>query len=67
MSVFTSLVATSEGAQVVNELPFPAPVFGAIALTIFIVLGIVTYSFRDVAHRHAEKAEAYAREHGKQQ
>lgn len=67
MSVFTSLIAASEGAHVVNELPFPAPVYGAITLAIFIVLGIVTYSFRDVAHRHAEKAEAYAREHGKQQ
>lgn len=64
MSFFTSVVAASEGAQVVNELPFPAPLFGAISLTIFVVLGLVTFSFRDVANRHSGKAEAYAREHG---
>ncbi len=64
MSFFASVVAASEGALVVNELPFPAPVFGAITLTIFIVLGFVTFSFRDVANRHEGKAEEYAREHG---
>lgn len=64
MSLITSVVAASEAVPVVNELPFPAPVFGAITLTIFVVLGLVTFSFRDVAHRHADKAEAYAREHG---
>ena len=64
MSLFTSFVTASEGIPVVNELPFPAPVFGAITLAIFVVLGLVTFSFRDVANRHSGKAEAYAREHG---
>ncbi|MDA3148158.1 hypothetical protein JSO19_12320 [Leucobacter sp. UCMA 4100] len=64
MSLITSVAAASEAVHVVNELPFPAPVFGAITLTIFVVLGFVTFSFRDVANRHADKAEAYAREHG---
>lgn len=64
MSLFTSVVAASSEVPVVNELPFPAPVFGGIALVVFIVLGLVTYSFRDVANRHSGKAEAYAREHG---
>ena len=64
MSVLATIAAASEGAHVVNELPMPAPMFGAIVLTLFVVLGLVTFSFRDVAHRHAEKAAAYAREHG---
>lgn len=65
MSVFASTIAVAEEAHhVVNELPFPAPVFGAIVLALFVVLGFVTFSFRDVANRHAAKAEAYAREHG---
>ncbi|WP_217132544.1 hypothetical protein [Leucobacter chinensis] len=64
MSLITSVAAASETVHVVNELPFPAPVFGAITLTIFVVLGFVTFSFRDVANRHSDKAEAYAREHG---
>lgn len=65
MSVLaTALVAAEEGAHVVNELPFPAVLVGVIVMAIFVVFGIVTFSFRDVANRHAEKAEAYAREHG---
>lgn len=64
MSVLATIAAASEGAHVVNELPMPAPVYGAIVLTIFVALGLVMHSFRDVANRHSEKAAAYAREHG---
>ncbi|WP_024355751.1 hypothetical protein [Leucobacter chironomi] len=62
--VATIAVAAEEGHHIVNELPFPAPVFGVIAFAVFTALALVTFSFRDVANRHAEKAEAYAREHG---
>ncbi|MBK0419146.1 hypothetical protein JD276_08880 [Leucobacter sp. CSA1] len=65
MSLLATITAAAEGGHhIVNELPFPAPLFGAIALTVFVALAAVTFSFRDVANRHAEKAEAYAREHG---
>ncbi|UBH06201.1 hypothetical protein K8P10_001712 [Leucobacter sp. Psy1] len=60
----TIAVAAEGGHHVVNELPFPAPLFGVIAFVGFTALAAVTFSFRDVANRHAEKAEAYAREHG---
>lgn len=61
----TTVLAAEEGSHhVVNELPFAAPLFGVIVLVIFVVLAVVTFSFRDVANRHSEKAEAYAREHG---
>lgn len=60
----TTLLAAEEGSHVVNELPFPAPLFGLIVFVIFVAFAIVTFSFRDVANRHSEKAEAYAREHG---
>lgn len=60
----TAVLAAEEHGHVVNELPFPAPMFGVIVFAIFAVLGIVTFSFRDVANRHAAKAAAYAREHG---
>jgi len=49
--------------EIVNQLPFPPFVFGAIALTIFVAVTLVFWSFRDVANRHAEKADQYAREH----
>ncbi|GAA1792909.1 MULTISPECIES: hypothetical protein [Leucobacter] len=65
MSLLATVAAAAEGSShVVNELPMPAPLFGVIVFGIFTALAIVTFSFRDVANRHAEKAEAYAREHG---
>lgn len=66
MSFSSVAVAAAEGVQAVTELPIPAPGYGAIAAVLFIVLGLVTFSFRDVANRHQDKAEAYAREHGSQ-
>ncbi len=36
-------------------LPFPAYVFGAIAFGAFIVLGFITWSYRNVANRHDHK------------
>lgn len=38
------------------ELPFPAVFFGVIAMGVFILLGLVTWSYRDVANRHDQKA-----------
>ncbi|WP_394279057.1 hypothetical protein [Microbacterium sp.] len=34
--------------------------FGVIAFILFLALGLVTLSYRNVANRHAHKAEAYA-------
>ena len=68
MSFAATIAAASEGAShVVNELPIPAPFYGIIVLSIFVVLGAVTFAFRDVANRHSAKAEAYARDHGEAQ
>ncbi|RQP10117.1 MAG: hypothetical protein EAS51_09705 [Microbacteriaceae bacterium] len=54
-------------AEVHEELaPMIAPpwVFALVAAVIFIVLGFVTYSYRDVANRHADKVAAHDAEHG---
>lgn len=40
------------------ELPFPSIVFALIAAVAFIGLGFVTWSYRDVANRHAHKTTA---------
>ena len=37
--------------------PFPAFVFGAIAMALFIALAFVTWSYRDVANRHSHKSD----------
>lgn len=54
-------------AEVHEELaPMVAPpwVFALIAAAIFIVLGFVVYSYRDVANRHADKVAAHDAAHG---
>ncbi|MGK0720714.1 hypothetical protein [Leucobacter sp. W1478] len=63
----TIALAAEERHHVVNELWFPAFFFGVIMFVLLAALAAVTFSFRDVANRHAEKAEAYAREHGNTQ
>lgn len=58
-----ALSVLSTEAEKVNELPLPPIVFGIIALVIFVTVALVFWSFRDVANRHSDKAEQYAREH----
>ncbi|MTA95369.1 MAG: hypothetical protein F2542_02230 [Actinobacteria bacterium] len=38
-----------------SELPIPALAFGIIAMSVFILLAFVVYSYRDVANRHDHK------------
>ncbi len=47
-------VAAAEHEELAPMIADPI-VFAAIATAIFIILGFVTYSFRDVANRHANK------------
>ena len=50
MSVITIVAATAEHAESIS--PFiPA----GIAFAVFLALGVVTWSYRDVANRHAAK------------
>ncbi|MGN7968068.1 hypothetical protein [Microbacterium sp. 22296] len=37
---------------------------GAVAFVVFVLLSLVTLSYRNVSNRHAHKAEAYAQKHG---
>ena len=46
-----------EAHEPVVTYPFPAFVFGAIAMVIFIALAFVTWSYRDVANRHSHKSD----------
>ena len=53
MRFLSALANVSEPGHV--ELPFPAPLFGAIAFGVFLLLGAITWSYRDVANRHDHK------------
>ncbi len=39
-------------------------IFGVIAAVVFFLLAMVALSYRNVANRHAAKAEAWAAKHG---
>jgi hypothetical protein len=61
MLLSTLLAATEEPAPLIAE-PW---VFAAIAAAIFLSLALVSWSYRDVAHRHNDKTSgADGRGHG---
>jgi len=57
-----SVLAETEAGHV--ELPIPAFFFGLIAFVVFVALAIVTWSYRDVAHRHRNKWSSAPDHHG---
>jgi hypothetical protein len=48
--MLSSVLASA--AEVHVEMPFPTVVFGIIAKSTFILLAVITFSYRDVANRH---------------
>lgn len=57
-------VLISEGAIVHHgELPIPAIVYGVIAISAFLALAFVTWSYRDVANRHSHKSSTNKAHH----
>jgi ABC-type sulfate transport system permease component len=60
-AVQTSMVLTETVHA--RELAFDPIWFGVIVFAVFASLGVVVYSYRDVANRHRSKAEAYAARH----
>ncbi|MET1044143.1 MAG: hypothetical protein ABWX59_08515 [Microbacteriaceae bacterium] len=55
MSLLATLVTASEGHELA-PLIAPAPVIAGGMALLFIVLAMVTFSYRDVANRHSSKA-----------
>lgn len=50
------LASAAEGEhEAFVTLPFPSVFFGVIAMAVFILLGVITWSYRDVANRHEHK------------
>lgn len=61
MSIAASVLAATVLAESEHAVELAAPtwVFGAVALVLFAILGAVTFSYRDVANRHSDKAGAH--------
>ena len=53
MSLLASILVAAEEAPA--PLLLPAWAFALIAAAIFVLLGFVTWSYRDVANRHSDK------------
>ncbi|AZS36927.1 hypothetical protein CVS47_01548 [Microbacterium lemovicicum] len=61
---FATLVAfAAEGAEEHGSVALETVGYGIVAIVAFAALALVTASYRNVANRHAHKAEAYARAH----
>jgi heme/copper-type cytochrome/quinol oxidase subunit 2 len=62
MTTAATLIAlAAEGAEHHGNVQAQTVGYGVVALVAFIALALVTWSYRNVANRHAHKAEAYAR------
>lgn len=63
MTLATFIAAVAEEGEHSESLFLQTAVYPLIALGVFGLLALVTVSYRNVANRHAHKAEAYARSH----
>ncbi|MGP3536561.1 hypothetical protein ACTU3I_17340 [Microbacterium sp. RD1] len=64
MTTAATLIAlAAEEAEHHGNVALETVWYGIVALVVFAGLGLVTLSYRNVANRHAHKAEAYARTH----
>jgi hypothetical protein len=56
MTLLNTLLAEhGEEIHHLEPLLMPPLAFAGVAFAVFLVLGVVTWSFRDVANRHSEK------------
>ena len=65
MTFATILAFAAEEAEHHGNVQAETFIFGLIAFIVFMAIGLVTMSYRNVANRHSAKAEAYAKKHGK--
>jgi len=58
-----TLIATAAEESGHSNVMLETIMFPIIAICAFAFLALVTFSYRNVANRHAHKAEAYAKAH----
>lgn len=63
MTLATIVTLAAEGAEHHGNVQAETFIYGVIAMIVFLALGLVTLSYRNVANRHSGKAEAYAKAH----
>lgn len=63
MTLATIVAFAAEESEQHGNVALETVGYGIVALAVFALLGLVTLSYRNVANRHANKADAYARAH----
>ncbi|TQK19693.1 hypothetical protein FBY40_2202 [Microbacterium sp. SLBN-154] len=64
MTTFATLVSlAAEEAESHGNVALETVWYGIVAIIVFAALALVTASYRNVANRHAHKAEAYSQAH----
>jgi hypothetical protein len=63
MTIATIVALAAEESEHHGNVALETVGYGIVAIAIFAALAIVTMSYRNVANRHAHKAEAYAQAH----
>ena len=63
MTIATIVALAAEESEHHGNVALETVGYGIVAICVFAALALVTLSYRNVANRHAHKAEAYARAH----
>ena len=63
MTLATIVALAAEEAEHHGNVALETVGYGIVAVIVFAALALVTLSYRNVANRHAHKAEAYAKAH----
>ena len=63
MTIATIVALAAEESEHHGNVALETVGYGLVAVAVFAALALVTLSYRNVANRHAHKAEAYARAH----
>ncbi len=63
MTIATIVALAAEESEHHGNVALETVGYGIVAIALFATLALVTLSYRNVANRHANKAEAYARAH----
>ena len=63
MTLATMIALAAEESEHHGNVALETVGYGITAIVVFAALAIVTLSYRNVANRHAHKAEAYAKAH----
>ncbi|MEV4688442.1 hypothetical protein [Microbacterium sp. LWH3-1.2] len=63
MTLVTIIALAAEESEHHGNVALETVGYGITAIVVFAALAIVTLSYRNVANRHAHKAEAYAKAH----